>query len=231
SSSTSSKRRVRQVLNSSAMAWQTRDTVDLDSAACGPSASASVASTSRTDRPRTNPAITNVSNALVLDTAVPKSRETNLSSVPRSFGRATVTGPVVVLTVVAQNPLREPARASGTSARRAERARPRNSSTPASTAVWISSRAPSRATSSTISARSRPEPNSASNSARIFSVGDTRDGTGVVLPVQTLAVLYGTYARRHLHRLMDTTDSGLAKQIETARRHVAAGKSIEDVLI
>src|SRR5947199_4568259 len=55
-----------------------------------------------------------------------------------------------------------------------------------------------------ISARSRPEPNRASISVRILSVGDTRDGTGVVLPVQTLAVLYGTYARRHLHRWMDT---------------------------
>src|SRR5256885_14636905 len=72
--------------------------------------------------------------------------------------------------------------------------------------------APSRATSSRTSARSRPEPNNASISARIFSVGDTRDGTGVVLPVQTLAVLYGTYARRHLHRWMDTarTDPRLA---------------------
>jgi hypothetical protein len=105
-------------LNSSAIAWQTRDTVDLDNLACGPSASARVASTSRTDRPRTNPAITNVSNALVLVTAVPNSRDTNLSWVPRSFGRATVTGPVVVLTVVGQKPLRDPARASATSARR-----------------------------------------------------------------------------------------------------------------
>src|SRR6266536_2749293 len=66
-------------------------------------------------------------------------------------------------------------------------------------------RAPNRATSSRTSLSSRPEPNNASISPRIFSVGDTRDGTGVVLPVQTLAVLYGTYARRHLHRLMDTT--------------------------
>src|SRR4051794_9041633 len=65
-------------------------------------------------------------------------------------------------------------------------------------------RAPSRATSSSTSLSSRPEPNRASISPRIFSVGDTRDGTGVVLPVQTLAVLYGTYARRHLHRRMDT---------------------------
>src|SRR3954452_20286691 len=68
-------------------------------------------------------------------------------------------------------------------------------------------RAPSRATSSSTSLSSRPEPNRASISPRIFSVGDTRDGTGVVLPVQTLAVLYGTYARRHLHRRMDTAQS------------------------
>src|SRR3954452_18935112 len=68
-------------------------------------------------------------------------------------------------------------------------------------------RAPSRATSSSTSLSSRPEPNRASISPRIFSVGDTRDGTGVVLPVQTLAVLYGTYARRHLHRRMDTADA------------------------
>src|SRR5436190_18577252 len=65
-------------------------------------------------------------------------------------------------------------------------------------------RAPNRATSSSTSLSSRPEPNNASISPWILSVGDTRDGTGVVLPVQTLAVLYGTYARRHLHRWMDT---------------------------
>src|SRR3954454_12741658 len=73
-------------------------------------------------------------------------------------------------------------------------------------------RAPSRATSSSTSLSSRPEPNRASISPRIFSVGDTRDGTGVVLPVQTLAVLYGTYARRHLHRRMDTAVGWLCWQ-------------------
>jgi hypothetical protein len=114
----SSRRRVRQASNSSRIAWHTRETVDLDSAACGPGASASVASTSRTDRPRTNPAITSVSNAFALVTSVPDRRETNLSSVPRNFGRATVTNPVVVLTVLGQKPLRDPARASGTQARR-----------------------------------------------------------------------------------------------------------------
>src|SRR3954452_13833714 len=67
-------------------------------------------------------------------------------------------------------------------------------------------RAPSRATSSSTSLSSRPEPNRASISLRIFSVGNTRDGTGVVLPVQTWSVLYGTYARRHLHRRMDTAE-------------------------
>ena len=72
----------------------------------------------RTDSPRTNPAITSVSNAFVLVTPVPNSRETNFSSVPRSFGRATLTGPAVVFTVVSQKPLRDPARASATSARR-----------------------------------------------------------------------------------------------------------------
>lgn len=171
-----------------------------------PSASARAASTSRTDRPRTNPAITNVSNAFVLVTPVPNSRETNASWVPRNFGRATVTGPVVVLTVVGQTPLRDPGRASGTSARCWQRARPRKSSTSACTATWISRRAPSRATSSMISARSRPEPNNASSSMRIRSVGDTRTHTGVVLPFESWSSSYGTYARRHLHRLMDTTD-------------------------
>ena len=52
-----------------------------------PSASASVASTSRIDSPRTNPAITSDSSALVLVTCVPNSREANGSVVPRSFGR------------------------------------------------------------------------------------------------------------------------------------------------
>jgi hypothetical protein len=100
------------------MAWHTRDTVDLDSAACGRKASARQASTSRTDSPRTNPAITNVSTAFVVDTPVPNNRDTNVSSVPRSFGRCPVIVPAVVFTVVGQHPFRDPARASGTSARR-----------------------------------------------------------------------------------------------------------------
>jgi hypothetical protein len=81
------------------MAWHTRETVDLLNAASGPSASARVFSTSRTDSPRTNPAITSDSSALDFVTDLPNSCDANASVVPRSFGRATVTGPVVVLIV------------------------------------------------------------------------------------------------------------------------------------
>src|SRR5437588_3677313 len=48
---------------------------------------------SRVDSPRTNPAITSASSALVLVTPVPNSPEANRSVVARSFGRCTVTGP------------------------------------------------------------------------------------------------------------------------------------------
>jgi hypothetical protein len=44
--------------------------------------------------------MTSDSNALLLDTPVPSSREANASVVPRSFGRASVTGPAVVFTVI-----------------------------------------------------------------------------------------------------------------------------------
>ena len=84
------------------MASQMRETVDLDSAASEPSASARVASTSRTDSPRTKLAMTRDSKALVRHTPVPSSREAKASSVPRSFGRSRVIGPEVVLMVVAQ---------------------------------------------------------------------------------------------------------------------------------
>ena len=77
-------------------------TVDLEIAAWSPSASARVASTSRTDRPRTKEAITSDSSALVLVTCAPNRREANASVVPRSFGRASVTGPAVVFTVTSR---------------------------------------------------------------------------------------------------------------------------------
>jgi hypothetical protein len=89
-------------VNSSPIAWQIRETVDLLKAASAPRASARVFSTSRTDRPRTNPAITSDSRAFDLVMVLPNSREANASVVPRSFGRATVTGPAVVLTVAGQ---------------------------------------------------------------------------------------------------------------------------------
>jgi hypothetical protein len=77
-----------------------------------------VFSTSRTDRPRTNPAITSDSSAFDLVTVVPNSFDANTPVVPRSFGRATVTGPAVVLTVAGLYPLRDPGRASSTAAAR-----------------------------------------------------------------------------------------------------------------
>jgi hypothetical protein len=86
-------------VNSSLICWQIRLTVERDSAACGPSASANVASTSRVDRPRTNPAITNASSALVRVTWAPSNCDANRSWVPRGFGRSSVSGPLVVLTV------------------------------------------------------------------------------------------------------------------------------------
>jgi hypothetical protein len=53
-----------------------------------------------------------------LVTPAPNSREAKRSVVPRSFGRSIVTGPAVVLIVVAQKPLRLPARVPSTPAAR-----------------------------------------------------------------------------------------------------------------
>ena len=90
-----------------------RLTVDFDSAASGPSTSARAASMSRSDRPRTQPEMTSDSSALVRVTPAPNSREQNASSVPRSFGRCSSTGPIVVFTAAGGcQPLREPGRAS-----------------------------------------------------------------------------------------------------------------------
>ena len=97
-----SRRRRAHASYSSLMAWHTVETVDLEMAAWSPSASAKVASTSRTDRPRMKEAITRDSSALVLVTCAPNRREANASVVPRSFGRASVTGPAVVLTATSR---------------------------------------------------------------------------------------------------------------------------------
>lgn len=134
----------------------------------------------RVDKPRTNEAITSVSNARVLVTCVPNSCEANRSLVPRSFGRCKVTGPVVVFTVVSQYPLRVPGRASSVNAARAYRSRPRNAVTSASNAACNNNRAPSCATCSTAAARSPDSANTRSTSAHNRSVGDTLFDTGVV---------------------------------------------------
>src|ERR1700687_4302223 len=83
------------------------------SAAAGPTPSAKVFCTSRVDRPRTTPAITTDSNAFDFVTPLPNNCEANASVVPRSLGRATVTGAAVVLIVDSQKPFRLPDRASG----------------------------------------------------------------------------------------------------------------------
>ena len=121
----------------------------LDNAASAPSASASVASTSRTDKPRTNPAITNDSNAFDLVTPLPNSREANGSVVPRSFGRCHGHRPGGGLDRGSDSsrcgcpaaPPRTPPPAGSGPGRETR-------STSASTAAWMISRAPSRATSS-----------------------------------------------------------------------------------
>jgi hypothetical protein len=75
SSSTSCRSRCFQASNSSLIAWQMRLTVDFERAASGPSASARAASTSRTDRPRTNPDTTSASSASVHALAEQPGRE------------------------------------------------------------------------------------------------------------------------------------------------------------
>ncbi len=98
----SSRRRPAHAWYSSLIAWHTAETVDLEMAAWSPSASAKVASTSRTDRPRMNDAMTSDSRALVLVTCAPNRREANAPAVPRSLGRASATGPAVVFTVTSR---------------------------------------------------------------------------------------------------------------------------------
>jgi hypothetical protein len=69
--------------------------MDIDSVASAPSASANVASTSRTLSPRTNPATTRLSSVSVVLTSAPNIREAKASVVPRKRG-VTVTGRAVV---------------------------------------------------------------------------------------------------------------------------------------
>jgi hypothetical protein len=53
---------------------------------------------SRSDSPRTHAETTRASRACVRVTPVPNSWEQNFSSVPRSLGRLSSTGPIVVFT-------------------------------------------------------------------------------------------------------------------------------------
>src|SRR3954466_943648 len=104
--------------------------------------------------------------------------------------------------------------------------------------------APKRATSSKITARSRPDPNSASISPRILSVGDTRTGTGVVLPVQTLVGLVRNLRpspftpadghdravdpQHHHARLRHPTgEAGFGQPVGQQRPHVRAGRGAD----
>lgn len=67
---------------------QMRLAMERETVACGPSASAGLASTSRTEGPRTKPAMTSASRAWVLVTPLPSRREANATLVPRSLRRA-----------------------------------------------------------------------------------------------------------------------------------------------
>jgi hypothetical protein len=65
--------RRRQASNSTRSRWQIRLTVERLIVACSPKTSASIASTSRSDRPRTQQEMTRVSSALVRLTPCPNS--------------------------------------------------------------------------------------------------------------------------------------------------------------
>jgi hypothetical protein len=69
--------------------------------------------------------MTRLSKALARHSPTPSSREANTSSAPRRSGRSMVTGPVVVLMVVEQCPLKLPGRDRSPWAH----SRPRNSLT------------------------------------------------------------------------------------------------------
>src|SRR5581483_689230 len=85
------------------------------------------------------------------------------------------------------------------------RARPKNSSTSASSAACSIRRTLSRATSSRIDASSRSDANSSSICARRRSVGDTRRATGVGPPSLLLQVSKEPTPVAHLHQGPDAT--------------------------
>jgi hypothetical protein len=89
-----------QVSNSARSRWQIRLQVERLMVACSPKTSASIASTSRSDRPRTQQEITSVSSALVRVTPWPNRRSHRVAWAWRSLGRCNSTGPSDVFSVL-----------------------------------------------------------------------------------------------------------------------------------
>ena len=100
------------------MAWQTLDTVDFDSAGLR----AQRVGEGLLHVPDRQPADERGDDqglqGVRLGHVVPNSLDANSSVVPPGFGRGTVTGPAVVLTVAGLYPLRMPGRASTAAAER-----------------------------------------------------------------------------------------------------------------
>jgi hypothetical protein len=88
-----------QASNSARSRWQIRLTVERLIVAWSPKTSASIASTSRSDSPRTQQEITRVSSALVRLTPCPNRRSQRAAWAWRSLGRCSSTGPSEVLRV------------------------------------------------------------------------------------------------------------------------------------
>jgi len=88
-----------QASNSARRRWQIRLAVVRLIVASWPKTSTSIASTSRSDSPRTQQEITRVSSALVLVTPWPNSWSHSAACAWRSFGRCSLTGPAAVFSV------------------------------------------------------------------------------------------------------------------------------------
>jgi hypothetical protein len=88
-----------QASNSARSRWQIRLAVVRLIVASSPKTSTSIASTSRSDSPRTQQEMTSVSSAFVLVTLWPKSWSHSPACAWRSFGRCRLTGPSEVFIV------------------------------------------------------------------------------------------------------------------------------------
>jgi len=126
-------------------------------------------STSRIDRPRTKAPITIALSGSVRSSFVRRgnSLETNGSAAARTCGISTSSCPSAVCTQRGRKPLRSPGGASG---RRSYRA-----SNSSSTARWMISRAPSRASSDSASRGFSPTPTASNRS--ICSSSSAEGGT------------------------------------------------------